>query len=251
MSTTSKRKFEITSASLHVMAMLFMLCDHIWGIGIPGNDWLTCVGRLAFPIFAFMIVEGYFHTKNFKKYLLRLLIFALISEIPFNLMMGSRLFYPIHQNVLWSFLISLLLVHWNEKTKKRGKWYLSLLVAVASVLLAIPLGIVTFVDFYQAGILTVLAFYFFRGNKWWCYVGQLAALYYINVEMLQGLSYEIVLFDQTHFFVRQGLALLALIPIWLYRGSQGHHSKAFRYFCYAFYPAHILLLYVVKIIFLS
>ena len=55
---------------------------------------------LAYPIFAFMIVEGYFRTKNLKKYVLRLLIFAVISEIPFNLAMGSRLFYPIHQNNL-------------------------------------------------------------------------------------------------------------------------------------------------------
>lgn len=250
MSTTHKKIFETTSASLHIMAMLFMLCDHIWGIGIPGNDWLTCVGRLAFPIFAFMIVEGYFHTKNFKKYLLRLLIFALISEIPFNLMMGSRIFYPIHQNVLWTFLISLLLIHWNEHVKQKGKWWLRVLVALTSILLAVLLGIVTFVDFYQAGILTVLAFYFFRGRTWWCYVGQLAALYYINVEMLQGLSYEIVLFGQTHFFVRQGLALLALIPIWLYRGRQGYHSKWLQYTYYAFYPAHLLLLYLVKILFL-
>ena len=105
----NKEKFRIetTSFSLHIMAMLFMLCDHLWGTIISGNDWLTCVGRLAFPIYAFMIAEGYFHTKDLKKYVKRLLLFAVISEIPFNLMTGSRLFYPIHQNVLWTFLISL------------------------------------------------------------------------------------------------------------------------------------------------
>ena len=65
-----KQKFraETTSFSLHVMAMLFMLCDHLWGTIVPGADWLTCIGRLAFPIFAFMIVEGCFRTKNVKKY---------------------------------------------------------------------------------------------------------------------------------------------------------------------------------------
>ena len=103
-----KHKFaiETTSASLHIMAMAFMLCDHLWGTIIPGNDWLTCIGRIAYPIFAFMIVEGYFHTSNLKKYVKRLFIFALLSEIPFNLAMGSRLFYPIHQNVLWTSLES-------------------------------------------------------------------------------------------------------------------------------------------------
>lgn len=112
---------ETTSMSLHVMAMVFMLCDHLWGTVVPGNDWLTCIGRIAFPLFAFMIVEGYFHTRNLKKYVLRLLLFAVLSEIPFNLAMGSSIFYPVHQNVLWSFLISISLIHLNEIVKRKSQ----------------------------------------------------------------------------------------------------------------------------------
>ena len=92
----NRLKIETTSFSLHIMAMIFMLCDHLWGTIINGNDWLTCIGRLTFPIYAFMIVEGYFHTKDFKKYVKRLLLFAVVSEIPFNIAMGSSVFYPIH-----------------------------------------------------------------------------------------------------------------------------------------------------------
>lgn len=240
-----KFKLETTSFSLHVMAMIFMLCDHLWGTIVPGNDWLTCVGRIAFPIFAFMIVEGYFHTNNLKKYVKRLFVFSIISEIPFNLAMGSRLFYPVHQNVLWSFLISIGLIHWNEKVKEKKLWK-RIMVGVLSVCIGYIAGIVTFVDFYHAGILTVLAFYFFRQKKWWCYVGQFVCLYYINKEILGGFMYEIPLFGSTFYLMRQGLALLALIPIWLYRGKQGLYNKAIKYTYYWFYPVHLLIFGLLK-----
>ena len=241
-------KIETTSMSLHVMAMAFMLCDHLWGTIIPGNDWLTCVGRIAFPIFAFLIVEGYFHTKNLKKYVGRLLLFAFLSEIPFDLAMGSRLFYPIHQNVLWSFLISIGLIHWNERVRQTGNLWLRLLAGCVSVLLGYVVGLITMVDYYHAGILTVLVFYFFRQKKWWSYAGQLLCLWYINIEMLGGFSYEVQLFRQTRFLMRQGLALFALIPIWLYRGKQGYHSKWLQYVYYGFYPLHLLVLGVLKVL---
>lgn len=237
---------EVTSAALHIMAMAFMLCDHLWGTVIPGNDWLTCIGRLAFPIFAFMIVEGYFHTKNLKKYLLRLFLFAVISEIPFNLVVGSEVIYPIHQNVLWTFLFSLLLIFWNEKAKASGSLFKEIVVALSSLLSACMIGIFTFVDYSHYGILTVLVFYFLRGRKWWCYAGQLLCLWYINFQMMGGNEYELSLFGKDLFLPRQGFALPALIPIWLYRGKQGHHSKPFQYFCYAFYPLHLLILGLLK-----
>ena len=241
----NKVKFEVTSFALHIMAMLFMLCDHLWGTVVRGNDWLTCIGRLAFPIYAFMIVEGYFHTKDIKKYVGRLLLFAVISEIPFNLAMGSRILYPIHQNVLWGFLLAIGLIHWNEKAKEKQLWK-RILVGIATVCIGYLGGIITFVDFYHAGILMVLSFYFFRGKKWWCYVGQLFCLWYINIEMLGGYSYEVDILGKTHFIARQGFALLALIPIWLYRGKQGYHNKVLQYSYYAFYPLHLLILGALK-----
>lgn len=228
------------------MAMAFMLCDHLWGTIVPGNDWLTCIGRITFPIFAFMLVEGYFHSSSLKKYFLRLLIFALISEIPFNLAMGSRVFYPIHQNVLWSFIIALALICWNEKAKNSEKIWKRIAVACASVIAAYILGLVTMVDFYHAGILTVLVFYFFRGKKWWNYLLQLICLWYINTEMLGGYGYELSVLGFDFFLQRQSFAMLALIPIWLYNGKQGHHSKIFQYICYGFYPAHLLVLGILK-----
>lgn len=233
---------------LHIIAMVCMLCDHLWGTVIPGNDWLTCIGRITFPIYAFMIVEGYFHTKNLSRYVKRLLLFAILSEVPFNLAMGSRVFYPLHQNVLWSFLISIGLIYWNERVKLRGKLWARILVAAVSVILGYLVGIFTMVDYYHAGVLTVLAFYFFRQRKWWGYVGQLFCLWYINVEMLGGYMYEVQLFGQQIFIMRQGLALLALIPIWMYQGRQGYHSKWLQYGYYAFYPLHLLVLGLWKVL---
>ena len=242
-----KLKLETTSFSLHMMGMIFMLCDHLWGTSFVNHDVFTCIGRLTFPIYAFLIVEGYFHTGNFSKYMKRLFLFAVLSEIPFNLMMASSLFFPLHQNVLWSFLISLGLIHWNEKTKDKTVWK-QILVGICTLCIAYIGGIVTFVDYYNAGILMVLTFYFFRGKKWWNYLGQLLCMWYVNFELLGGFVYEISLFGNRFSIARQGIALLSLIPIWLYSGKQGYHNKKFQYACYLFYPVHMLILVLLRLI---
>ena len=243
----NKLKLETTSFSLHIMAMVFMLCDHLWGTSVVSHDVFTCIGRLTFPIYAFLIVEGYFHTRSLKKYVKRLLLFAVISEIPFNLVMSGSIFYPLHQNVLWSFLISIGLIHWNEKFREKKMWK-RFLVGIATLYIAYIGGIVTFVDYYHAGIFTVLAFRFFRGRRWHEYLGQLLCMQYINCEMLGGFGYAFHLLGAEHFVPRQALAMLALIPIWLYRGRQGYHSKTLQWIYYGFYPAHLLILGILQML---
>lgn len=238
-------KWSVSSFALHVLAMAVMLCDHLWATMFPWREWLTCIGRLAFPIFAFMIVEGYFRTKNVRRYPLRLLAFAVISEVPFDLIYGSRVIYPYHQNVLWTYLMGLLLIVGIERVRKKGKLWQNILVSAAAVAVGLLAGTVTMVDFYGVGVVTVLVFYFFHGRKWWCLLGQFACLYYLNVEILGGYYYNVDVFGMHLEVVQQGLALFALIPIWLYRGRQGYHAKWFQYACYAFYPAHLLILYLI------
>ena len=108
--------------------------------------------------------------------------------------------------------------------------------------LGLLVGTLTMVDYYGFGIAMVLIFYLFRGDSWWHRAGQLLGLYWINAEMMGGLVYEFELFGRLWVIHQQSFALLALIFIWLYRGRKGHSSKAFQYFCYAFYPVHVLIL---------
>lgn len=77
-------------------------------------------------------------------------------------------------------------------------------------------------------------------------LGQIVVLYYLNVEILNGFYFEVTIMGNTISIVQQGLALLALIPIWLYKGEKGYNSKLFQYVCYGFYPVHMLILYLVR-----
>lgn len=237
-----EKRFDLSAAALHILAMALMLCDHLWATLLPAQEWLTCVGRLAFPMFAFMAVEGYFHTHSFKRYALRMLVFALLSEIPFDLMYGGTWFYPVHQNVIWTLLIGLLGIRAMEAVREKGKLWLYVLTCVGMTALGAALGTLGMVDYYGAGVLTVFVFYFFHGREWWKLLGQILALYWINVRMLGGQVYPMTILGMDVELSQQGLALLALVPIWLYRGRQGHHSRAFQYVCYAFYPVHMLIL---------
>ena len=172
-----EKKRGINSFTLHILAMLFMLCDHLWATLFPAQEWLTCIGRLAFPIFAFMIAEGCYYTSNVKKYMQRLFLFAVISEIPFNLIMGSSVIYPFHQNVLWTFLLGLLSIQIIEKAKKKQKQWILLLIICLVLFMDYLLGTISMVDYNAAGILTVLLFYFFRKKTWVSFVAQFAGMY--------------------------------------------------------------------------
>ena len=174
-----------------------------------------------------------------------MLIFAVISEVPFDLMYGGTWFYPVHQNVIWTLMMGLVGIHLMETVRKKKSTFVYILVSAIVVILGGLLGTLSMVDYYGIGVLTVFIFYFFRQRKWWCLLGQMLALYWVNVELLGGLMYPIRLFGMEFELCQQGLALLALLPIWLYRGRQGYHSKPFQYFCYAFYPIHMLVIVLV------
>lgn len=244
----ARAPFDLSSFALHLFAMAFMLMDHLWATVVSGSLWLTCVGRLAFPIFAFMIVEGYYHTRNLKKYMLRMLVFALISEIPFDLMVGGAVFYPFHQNVMWTFLLSLGAIALLEKILRERKGIVQMLLCCLTVLVSALLGTLLMLDYFGYGVLTVLTFYIFRGNKWYQRVGQLVCLVLINFELIRGLVFPVSLFGLSFDFPQQGFAVFALAFIWLYKGRQGPHNAAVKYSFYAFYPLHMLILWLIAMI---
>ena len=233
----------LNATHLKLIAMACMLLDHLWATLIDGNLWMTCVGRIAFPIFAFQVAEGYAHTKNFKRYLLRMFLFALAAEIPYNLMAGGWWFHPLGQNVMFTFCLALLLIRLIDRARTKH-WVLGIVTAIACVLLGYLSGFLTFVDYYGYGILMVLVFWLFCNVKFGQFI-QLAAMIYINCVMIGGLHLEFSLFGQPLSFPTQGFAVLALIPIFLYNGQRGIQSKAFQYTVYAFYPVHMLILWLI------
>lgn len=241
-----REKPRLSSEALHALAMGLMLCDHMWAMLFPAAEWMTCVGRMAFPIFSFLAAEGYTRTHNVRRYMLRILIAAVVSEIPFNLMYSGSVVYPYHQNVLWTLLLGLTLLYFIDRTRERLKGAAGTAVCALLVVLGFLLGIAALLDYGGAGVLTVLMFRFFpcRGVK--NLLCQLACMYVLNVTILGGYYYEIPLFGFTLELVQQGFAILALIPIWLYSGRRNTNDRFFKYFCYAFYPAHMLILYAVR-----
>lgn len=144
--------------------------------------------------------------------------------------------------MIWTFLIALFCMWAIERVKRRGNLWFTLLAAAGMAMVGWLVGTIAMVDYYGAGVLTVLVFYLFRGSLWWQRLGQAAGMIWINCGLLAGLVLQIHVMGLTIEFPQQGLALLALIPIWLYRGRQGYHSRGVQMACYLFYPVHILVL---------
>ena len=218
----NKTKFGLNATHLRILALTLMLLDHMWATVIPGNNWMTYVGRMAFPIFAFQTAQGYLHTHDFKAYCKRLLIFAAVSEIPFNLMTMSSPIFPFHQNVMLTLLFGLLACRAYDR-----KRFLAMVGWIC-------LGAITFCDYGSLGVVTVLIFHIFREQK----LGQLLMLICINFFGYEG---QHLLLGRAEIPV-QAFAILAIIPIVLYNGEKGKGGKALQYGSYIFYPLHMLIL---------
>ena len=235
------KKLPFNAVALRCLALAFMLLDHLWASVVPGNDWMNYVGRLAFPIFAFQVAEGYFHTSSFKQYAKRLLLFGLLSEIPFNLFLSGSWVYPFHQNVMFTLLLGLLALRQMDKARQENTWkqwvFSGLLLATFALT-----GEWALVDYGAKGVLTVVAFGMlrdFRGAR----LCQLAAMVLLHLVRFQGRQLPLEMGFGTLYFPVQGFAVLALLLIWLYNGEKGPRNRLIQYGSYGFYPVHFLILY--------
>lgn len=143
---------------LKLIAICTMLIDHMGYTLFPGVMWLRCVGRVAFPIFCFLIAEGCVYTHDRKKYAARLLVFALLSEIPYNLMNSGMIWDPYDQNVLWTLLTGAL-VCWLIDWALKKCTPLSFVLTGAAMVAAYWLLEAFRTDYGGWGMLLVAAFY--------------------------------------------------------------------------------------------
>lgn len=210
----SERISCLSGFQLKCIAILSMALDHTGAVLFPQEIWLRCAGRLAFPIFCFLIVEGFVHTHDVYRYMARLGVFALISEIPYDLAFRGVCLEFAYQNVFFTLLIGIAMMKllsvtrlWPEKA--------------AILILAMWLAVVLRTDYNFRGILLIFMLYVFREQKFLAAAaGSLWNLLYTGTIQRYG--------------------VFSAVPMLLYNGKPGRRMK---YFFYIFYPAHLLILY--------
>ena len=229
-------RLSVTGSTLKLLAIVSMLVDHVGVFVFRDNDvflqvlctvgsreitpyfLMRAFGRLAFPIFAFLVVEGFVHTRNRLKYGRNLLLFAFISELPWNLIHAGTWHYP-GQNVFFTLFLGYMglccLFYWKEESVKKGIGLLFLLVVSFKL----------HADYGYRGFAFILMLYALRDS--------LLLKSVIGCCMLPG----------------AWMPGLAFVPIVLYNGQRGFIQCALgKYFFYAFYPLHLMILYLYKVV---
>jgi hypothetical protein len=222
------KRISLNMNQLKIIAVISMLIDHIAyvmierGTGLAGDFYMIDrvmrgVGRIAFPIFCFTIVEGFVHTTNVKAYLKRLLVFALISEIPFDLALRGSVIASGYQNVFWTLALGLgVLMIYQDLFMPSWK-------KILGIFLCFQLANLFHTDYSIYGVITIFAMYYFRREPIkMCMAGYIVLLLQSPTEVWAIFGFLFILF---------------------YNGQKGNGKKMFYYL---FYPAHFLMLALLK-----
>lgn len=234
----------MTSFVLKCIAMITMLIDHTSIAYLGYTTLFNVIGRIAFPIFAFQISEGYIHTKNLKKYLLRLFCFAIISQVPFMLF-NSTFTNNFSFNIFGTLFVGLLAIWLYDKISNctfeltKDKKFNLTINKIFGFIPAILLGIVSEVccfDYGFWGVAIIFLFYFFKNDK----LGMV--IFYITACIIKY-GINIIIYGYHYLYILLCIGtILPIIFIYLYNGKQG---KKIKYLLYAFYPVHLLILYFI------
>ena len=247
----------ISQEGLKLLACVTMLIDHIGyavispmyqQISVLDNQmigtakllytvylFLRCIGRLSLPIFAFLLVEGFHHTKNRKKYAIRLLIGTILSEIPYNLVVSGSPVWHYKQSIMITLFLGFLALLAMERCRKPA-W--------KSVVM-IPFAIVSellHADYGWGGVVLIALFELTR-TMYNCnlirFCGMVVLFHYIPSMMLQFGNFAVPM---------QALGALSMLFIAAYDGRKISHNKTVQWAFYLFYPVHLAVLYGISIL---
>lgn len=236
-------KCGLTKTKLQILAMVAMLCDHVAKVIIYpviisrySNNWLSnhsyilrmydalvFLGKISFPIFAFFIVEGFFKTNNVYSYMKRLFLFAILAEIPYDLATSGKLINFEKQNVLWTLLVGLICLFIIDNFKN-SKFGLCKVIGSVSFILLVASFLNLDWGIYP-GIVLILWFYLAHKSK--------------KIRLLLGYC---LMVPDVGFMSGAELSFLLL---YFYNQRRGRGNK---WLLYIFYPAHLLVLYLIQII---
>lgn len=226
----------LSNFDLKLIAIITMTIDHIGVVfGTPFYNLLRAVGRLSFPIFAFLLTEGYVHTKSFGKYFFRLLVLAVVSEVIYDYVFYGSFIYLEANNIFFTLALGLLTLWLLDKSKVLVKKYfkekidLTIILPITYLLILVVMGLITeFLNFSYGmlGILVISFFYLFKKN--------------FPLTVLSVSLSTLILGDTMQYF-----SLLSLILIYFYNKKLGKKCKMF---FYLYYPLHILVLGVIRML---
>lgn len=227
----TSRRCGLSGTALKLLACVTMLIDHIGascieaGVGTAANcpvgllkmdPVLRLIGRLAFPIFCFLLVEGFLHTHDVKQYLRRLLLFGAVSEIPFDMAFFREPFYGGHQNVYWTLALGVIAVAAMQRSQDavgRLTWQ----GGAAAVVCALAAELAA-TDYGAIGVALIAALYLTRNSR--------------TQQSILGAG--MMLFERT--------APLAFVLTWFYNGQRGRCPQWAKWAFYLFYPVHLVVL---------